>query len=117
MAATLSAPTLSTSTAVRAPGPAPTSRTRCPADTPAASAKAGARGSEKRPMELPYAAAVTSKPTAQTLLVDVLRHPLHQRAHLPPRGAHVVGGFRGGQPGRGAHALDGHHLLAAQEIE
>src|SRR5579862_7733672 len=45
-----------TSSCVSIPVPAPTSRTRSPAVTPAKSAKTGASRDEKRPMKLSYAA-------------------------------------------------------------
>ncbi len=49
------------STPVSAPGPAPTSTTRCPGTTPAKSANPEASGFEYRPMNLSYASAATAK--------------------------------------------------------
>ena len=66
-AETASGPRRSTSSAVRAPGPQPTSSTRWPPDTPARSASCGASGAEYLPMNRSYASASTSKLIARSL--------------------------------------------------
>ena len=60
-------PSRATSSAVRAPGPQPTSSTRWPARTPAKSASCGESCVEYRPMKRSYASAATSKLTSATV--------------------------------------------------
>jgi len=50
-------PSRCTGTSVNAPGPQPTSITRCPRLRPTKSANSCPKGSEKRPVKRPYAAA------------------------------------------------------------
>ena len=60
---------------VSAPGPQPTSITRCPTATDAKSAKSGASGIEYLPMNRSYAPAPTVKLTGGIYALSVCRGP------------------------------------------